>query len=376
MSNLSKIALNRTSDILRNIKEFENNFNVQTLSKTLFETDSVFCFNLKAKNKVYITFSANVVCGFKVYVNSKIEYVCANDNFKTFYLQLNGNAEIKIKVFNFTQNVNVNLTFMGNFNFVNKNNLIFIPLLTGVFAIKKTDGAFTLFNVGSMSNEVLDINQCSSVNYDYEFVSCCSGLENSFILCKNNGVSNVFVNLQIKLQLQKLFSDNAQIFTCNNYGASFGVADIVGNKIELTLYNSSGNIVCETTVNKTTKFGVVTSIKTVTNLHDNLVYFVLTDVNNNNEIVLCNFNESGLTAEFLGCFNVGKGSIICVTKTQENVFVFAVCVSDFIKIYTYNLNFVSGIKQVQNVVTHQNASVACLLKSNYILNYDNTLVLI
>lgn len=303
----------------------------------------------------------------KVFVNSNLQYCKLNFNYVSFPLFLTGENTIKFEFSN-VEETEVKIGVFGNFKIKNEKELCFVNLPNSLNVIEQFEQSFNTYSGGNVSELVSNFNGGICTQLDGQFLGMVEVNDESYLFYNNNSTilktSSSSINLLENLNKNSCFFESENEILCiTKVFDQLQVKTILVSG-EITNYSSNGNI---------SFFKKIKKISPVCLISGTSVYFVCTDVNFNNYIVLCNINKTTKTAAFLLFYNIGVGEYVSAVKTSGTT----------IKVSTtsgYNTN-VKTLSISQNnlslvgSVNFNNLTQLFLVdNTNQIFNFDGTLV--
>lgn len=368
MTNFGKLAYNKVKDIERENLNSKQNFSNYCFSHNLSTTSNFAQIKLTAFGEAVIfTINLQSNASVKVFVNSNLQYCKLNFNYVSFPLFLTGENTIKFEFSN-VEETEVKIGVFGNFKIKNEKELCFVNLPNSLNVIEQFEQSFNTYSGGNVSELVSNFNGGICTQLDGQFLGMVEVNDESYLFYNNNSTilktSSKKINLLENLNKNSCFFENENEILCITKVLDQLQVKTISILGEITNYSSNGNI---------SFFKKIKKISPVCLISGTSVYFVCTDVNFNNYIVLCNINKTTKTAVFLLFYNIGVGEHVSAVKTSGTT----------IKVSTtsgYNTN-VKTLSISQNnlslvgSVNFNNLTQLFLVdNTNQIFNFDGTLV--
>lgn len=368
MTNFGKLAYNKVKDIERENLNSKQNFSNYCFSQNLSTTSNFAQIKLTAFGEAVIfTINLQSNASVKVFVNSNLQYCKLNFNYVSFPLFLTGENTIKFEFSN-VEETEVKIGVFGNFKIKNEKELCFVNLPNSLNVIEQFEQSFNTYSGGNVSELVSNFNGGICTQLDGQFLGMVEVNDESYLFYNNNSTilktSSKKINLLENLNKNSCFFENENEILCITKVLDQLQVKTISILGEITNYSSNGNI---------SFFKKIKKISPVCLISGTSVYFVCTDVNFNNYIVLCNINKTTKTAVFLLFYNIGVGEHVSAVKTSGTT----------IKVSTtsgYNTN-VKTLSISQNnlslvgSVNFNNLTQLFLVdNTNQIFNFDGTLV--
>ena len=372
MINYGKVAFDKVNDVVRNKTE-RFDFCFKTINKQLTNNNQSFKLLINAKNKVYFKIDLNSKASLKVLVNGSCEYVNTNLISSNFELFINGNSLIEFCFFNFEGLINCSLQILGEFVLTDYTNLNLIPLKSNFLAIKPEENSFKVFTGENINQVVNNTNLNEGVIFNYKFLSVCEFNANTFCLVELNGNNYIIKNYSEVILLTKHYSTNAKVIKCNYFDSAFLIVDVVSNSFTVSLYSTDVNLIAYYDDIKLGKLSNIISVKEVYNNADSNIYFIVTDVNKCNYIVLCNFNENAEIKPIFNAMLISKEFIYCCEKTINNTFEICFKLINGIKFETLDIDFENNILALKVVNKFSSAKSGLKINGTMILNFSDVL---
>ena len=329
-----------------------------------------------ANGKVFFNLTLSNHADLKILVNGKTEFVKNNFSSASFSLVINKESSLKFVFSNTTFPLECVAQILGNYKMINKTSLFLIPKTNNFMVVTATNNSFTLFNETTPTEVINSFHKNMGITLNYAYLSCCNNAENYYVLCELNGVNYIIKNGSSVITLSKQFSSKCKLIACNVLGASFIIVDAKNSTLSLTLFNSNCELLESFEGISVKGVSDVFKILEVVNFADNNIYFILSDSNLNNFIVLCNLTENGLTSSVFDCVGVGKTEHTIGVKTTANSFKFYMKQAAGLKVVTAQINFVNKLTTFSSVTEYNNATSGCYVTDGEIvLNFDETLFL-
>lgn len=368
MTNFGKLAYNKVKDIERENLNSKQNFSNYCFSQNLSTTSNFAQIKLTAFGEAVIfTINLQSNASVKVFVNSNLQYCKLNFNYVSFPLFLTGENTIKFEFLN-VEETEVKIGVFGNFKIKNEKELCFVNLPNSLNVIEQFEQSFNTYSGGNVSELVSNFNGGICTQLDGQFLGMVEVNDESYLFYNDNSTilktTSSSINLLENLNKNSCFFESENEILCITKVLDQLQVKTISVLGEITNYSSNGNI---------SFFKKIKKISPVCLISGTSVYFVCTDVNFNNYIVLCNINKTTKTAVFLLFYNIGVGEHVSAVKTSGTT----------IKVSTtsgYNTN-VKTLSISQNnlslvgSVNFNNLTQLFLVdNTNQIFNFDGTLV--
>lgn len=372
MTNFGKIAYNKLVDLNRE-KMVENyGFNGNVFS--LINQNS-FKINIQTNNEnLFFKLDLNSNSNLKVYVNSKLEFYennCLKTGFKLF---ISNNAEINF-VFENAENLECNLTVLGNYALLNMPEVEVKVLNDEINVIKQSENNFTIFSGNNCETVLNNYNQNGGTEFEGQFVDIEKIDNEKFVFYNFDNITNLKTENNL-IVLQKKLQKNSIIINSQINTANFVCLNVINNQINISLICKDGTILDENYYLSPKINGNIIKLIKINNRYNNSLNFGLIDSNLNTYIVLCNFNDTLNIFEILGLQNLGMATYLNLMQTTSNDFEIALKNKNEIKHKKFT--FTSNPKTFcfNFCETFNNVSKIHLINSTEkIFNFNNNLIL-
>ena len=204
-------------------------------------------------------------------------------------------------------------------------------------------------------------------------MSVCEFNANTFCLVELNGNNYIIKNYSEVILLTKHYSTSAKVIKCNYFDSAFLIIDVVSNSFTVSLYSTDVNLIAYYDDIKLGKLSNIISVKEVYNNADSNIYFIVTDVNKCNYIVLCNFNENAEIKPIFNAMLISKEFIYCCEKTINNTFEICFKLINGIKFETLDIDFANNILALKVVNKFSSAKSGLKINGTMILNFSDVL---
>ena len=363
-----KIALTKIDRLYKTNNQKEKSYINKCVQYSVKTSQKYFVIDVNGQGFIYFNMSTSSKVNCRVYINSQIQYYKYNFDFASIRLNINGNESVK---FEFDTDVafDCNLTIMGNFNLKDEDvTLVSIP--SNFRSIFKYDGMFLVSKGDSVSDSIAKFYSATGGIYGGEFFD----LFGSNILYKlsdgiyiYNGSKNIKTNLPIV--------SFAQIVELNNSSSKYLIAYIIDGFLNIVYLDSLGQI-----INGFYNISAGNNLKVykicrVSNIVDDRIYFVCTDKNSNNFILLCNIENNGLNTTFSNPIYLCKSEECRVLKTTSNNYLISYKNAEGFKVLDANIYFENGQVNLVDSRQYNNANDVCLIDAERIVvRYDDSII--
>lgn len=371
--NFGKLAYNKVSDLVRD--ESFNKLNNIWANKIKLENNK-YSFNLIANNKVFFNVVSSCLISFKVYVNNELQHYCFSSNNNSFSLTINKTANVLIEVLGDEVNY-LNLSIFGCFEVVDSTKTYLILNNNLITIIKDCNNSFLVYSGENSLSVVNNFNNDIFQTVNYKYLSSAYVNNNLYCLVKKEDAFKVLVNFNTEILINENLPENSQIFSGNQQDFSFGIISYNLNKINIILFSESGEVYSRFNSVNLSFLNGISQIKPITNLYNTKQYFVVSSLNKNNFIVLCNLNLSPENSDFLKVAQIIDGTMQSSVLCSNGNFVFSVKNNNVVKVLNYNLFFDAGTKILNSSKTFKNVMWAKIINFNsFVLNFNNNLIIV
>lgn len=368
MTNFGKLAYNKVKDIERENLNLKQNFSNYCFSQNLSTTSNFAQIKLTAFGEAVIfTINLQSNASVKVFVNSNLQYCKLNFNYVSFPLFLTGENTIKFEFSN-VEETEVKIGVLGNFKIKNEKQLCFVNLPNSLNVIEQFEQSFNTYSGGNVSELVSNFNGGICTQLDGQFLGMVEVNDESYLFYNNNSTilktSSSSINLLENLNKNSCFFESENEILCiTKVFDQLQVKTILVSG-EITNYSSNGNI---------SFFKKIKKISPVCLISGTSVYFVCTDVNFNNYIVLCNINKTTKTAVFLLFYNIGVGEHVSAVKTSGTTIMVSTTSGYNTNVKTLSISQ-NNLSLVGSVNFNNLTQLFLVDNTNQIFNFDGTLV--
>ena len=369
MINFGKVAYDRLNSLQQN-KRVEYCFNSKILHYNVSENNNDFYITLKANNDVFFDISCDNNIDLKIYND---EQLCMAKNSITndiFHLKILKLSKLKFVV-DCQSDTSITIKIVGNFEYKD-DSVINLYSFTNMSVIASVnDNTFSLYT-GTTANDAIDNynnNICTTYSgklLDIEYIDELKIMyQNGDNICIKGSTLNTIDNLQ--------FSKGV-MFKCDYLNTAFAIAYIKHGTLNIRLYDSSLNEI-NTHLNISIKgINNIVDIKCIDNLVDDNTYFVLTDNNYNNYIVLFNYPNNGLITSINNVIGIEKGVVKNIKKITSNNYIIAI-INDYLKVIDCSINTTNNLITYNDIFKFYNVDSVCIIDdNNLILGYGNSVI--
>lgn len=369
MINYGKVAYNRLSTLELDNSKVKYSFNKKMYTYNLTTTNNYFEINVEANKEVYFEIKCDNKSSFKVYNSDVLQMAKINVTDTIFSLSIQGKTLLKF-LFDISENIEVNLKVLGECICDDLSSVKLMSLPNSLAIVKQLKNQFFVYYGNTVDTTLTNYNSDIKTTYNGTFLSL-NYINGLVVLYKNNdniivaGAINTTLNLNI---------DRGVIFNYSIDESSFAVAYIINGCLNVDTYNDNGIIINSYHDIMIGYVNNIVSINTVINDVDNNIYFVCTDVNNHNYIVLFKVPNNGLFTRLLDVIEIGVGKVNDARKVTSNNYMISIK-NQCLKIidcgvdYTKKLININEIFKLNNVVNS-----AVIDDSNVVLNYDGSII--
>ena len=303
----------------------------------------------------------------KVFVNSNLQYCKLNFNYVSFPLFLTGENTIKFEFSN-VEETEVKIGVLGNFKIKKEKELCFVNLPNSLNIIEQFEQSFKTYSGENVSELVSNFNGEICTQLDGQFLGMVEVNDESYLFYNNNSTilktSSSSINLLENLNKNSCFFESENEILCITKVLDQLQVKTILVSGEITNYSSNGNI---------SFFKKIKKISPVCLISGTSVYFVCTDVNFNNYIVLCNINKTTKTAVFLLFYNIGVGEYVSAVKTSGTTIKVSTTFGYNTNVKTLSISQ-NNLSLVDSVNFNNLTQLFLVDNTNQIFNFDGTLV--
>lgn len=370
MINYGKIAYKKVDELYKNKHNFDCKFLSKGLQYNLTSQNNYFLLNIESDGIVYFNLKTNAKTNCKVYIDSLLQYYKYNFDFATFSIKIDGKQTLKFE-FEINADLECDVMILGNAS-ISKDNIIFVSNNLNFKMISQLDQEFRVYSGDSLSSSISNFNNDVYKVYDGR---CLNASTNGSILYVKDDVPYIFGADRTILSIRNLQLENGCIFEPNLVGTPYMILTFEKEEFRFIFVNYVGDIAKIISKNISEINLNLKRIDNVLNIADNKLYFVVTDNNNYNYILLCKIEENGLNITFSSLVYLGKSEKVSVTKTTSNNFLVSQKCDDGFKVVDLNINFDNGVATSEYSRKFNNVSDICLIDAEtVILRFDNSVV--
>lgn len=368
MTNFGKLAYNKVKDIERENLNSKQNFSNYCFSHNLSTTSNFAQIKLTAFGEAVIfTINLQSNASVKVFVNSNLQYCKLNFNYVSFPLFLTGENTIKFEFSN-VEETEVKIGVLGNFKIKNEKELCFVNLPNSLNIIEQFEQSFKTYSGENVSELVSNFNGEICTQLDGQFLGMVEVNDESCLFYNNNSTilktTSSSINLLENLNKNSCFFESENEILCITKVLDQLQVKTISVLGEITNYSSNGNI---------SFFKKIKKISPVCLISGTSVYFVCTDVNFNNYIVLCNINKTTKTAVFLLFYNIGVGEHVSAVKINATTIKVSTTFGYNTNVKTLSISQ-NNLSLVGSVNFNNLTQLFLVDNTNQIFNFDGTLV--
>ena len=368
MTNFGKLAYNKVKDIERENLNSKQNFSNYCFSQNLSTTSNFAQIKLTACGEAVIfTINLQSNSNVKVFVNSNLQYCKLNFNYVSFPLFLTGENTIKFEFSN-VEETEVKIGVFGNFKIKNEKEFCFVNLPNSLNIIEQFEQSFNTYSGENVSELVSNFNGEICTQLDGQFLGMVEVNDESYLFYNNNSTilktSSSSINLLENLNKNSCFFESENEILCITKVLDQLQVKTILVSGEITNYSSNGNI---------SFFKKIKKISPICLISGTSVYFVCTDVNFNNYIVLCNINKTTKTAVFLLFYNIGVGEHVSAVKTNATTIKVSTTFGYNTNVKTLSISQ-NNLSLVGSVNFNNLTQLFLVDNTNQIFNFDGTLV--
>lgn len=369
MINFGKVAYDRLNSLQQN-KGVEYCFNSKILHYNVSENNNEFYVTLNANNDVFFDISCDKNIDLKIYNDDQLCMAKNNITNDIFNLKIFKLSKLKFVV-DCQSETSITIKIVGNFDYKDDRDIKLYSFANMSVIASVSDDKFSLYNGATPDDAINNYNNNICTTYsgkllDIEYIDELKIMyQNDNNICIKGSTLNIINNLQ--------FSKGV-MFKCNYLNTAFAIAYIKYGSLNIRLYDSSLNE-SNTHLNISLKgINNIVDIKCIDNLVDDNTYFVLTDNNYNNYIVLFNYPNNGLITRINNVVSIEKGIVKNIKKITSNNYIIAI-INDCLKVIDCSINTIANLITYNDIFKFYNVDSVCIIDdNNLILGYGDSVI--